>query len=395
MPHDRQSVAEAGQVVFELDRFHSGRESCELQGRWFGVRGRRFMRPALVAVIDGQETRLLADIEGKPWAAEDGRPWTASFPPFPKRAERLGAELTVAPDITISLPPLDGELPAPKKKPTSGNHTDTSRPRRSRTRVSELAALKRDLAGEREGRRRLEGELKRAMTERMKAAVRIEELLGELTEAIRERDQEREARDQFAAETNSLRAQRDRIAAEVEALLHAREHGVAEQAATQRERDQLVDERDQALQQSMDAAAAVDRAVAERSAALAAQCRAELERDVLIGERDAAGSERDELRSQRDAALKARTQARAVREAAITGRDEAIKERQELLRINERLQAQVAGLSSARGAALVMHRSAQVGPVSRPYTALIQRAIAMIVLLVAIIVVLEIVTQGG
>jgi len=39
---------------FEVERFGLGDEAClEVRGRWFGVRGRRFMRPALTAVADG------------------------------------------------------------------------------------------------------------------------------------------------------------------------------------------------------------------------------------------------------------------------------------------------------------------------------------------------------
>ena len=65
---ERLGVDDPGQVV--------------ISGRWSGVRGRRFMRPALVVQrrSDGSEQRSLAELEHKPWAAEDGELWTAAFP---------------------------------------------------------------------------------------------------------------------------------------------------------------------------------------------------------------------------------------------------------------------------------------------------------------------------
>src|ERR1700761_1211770 len=106
MPMAKALVSEVGRVGFELDRFELvGGEACEVQGRWFGVRGRRFMRPALTVVVDGQPTRLLADLAHKPWAAEDGEPWQAGVPYDQQDGEWVEGELNVAPDITATLPP--------------------------------------------------------------------------------------------------------------------------------------------------------------------------------------------------------------------------------------------------------------------------------------------------
>src|SRR5579884_631745 len=99
-----QPVTTAERVGFELDRFELGDEHYEVEGRWFGVRGRRFLRPALIVLVDGEPTRLLADLEHKPWAAEDGESWRASFPGLDGEHDVGQAELTVAPDINISLP---------------------------------------------------------------------------------------------------------------------------------------------------------------------------------------------------------------------------------------------------------------------------------------------------
>ncbi len=60
-----------------IDASTSGR--VEVAGRWFGVRGRRFVRPALTISRKDGELRALADLEDKPWAAEDGEVWQAAF----------------------------------------------------------------------------------------------------------------------------------------------------------------------------------------------------------------------------------------------------------------------------------------------------------------------------
>ena len=67
-------VAQVGRAAFELSRFEVVGDRCELEGWWSGVRGRRFMRPALTVVVDGQPIRVLADLADKPWAAEASGP---------------------------------------------------------------------------------------------------------------------------------------------------------------------------------------------------------------------------------------------------------------------------------------------------------------------------------
>ena len=101
--------AGTGEIAFELERFEfKGDDRVEISGRWFGVRGRRFIRPTLTVVTDGRGARALADLEHKPWAAEDGQPWQAAFACELKGAKALEAELNVAPDITITLPAPGG-----------------------------------------------------------------------------------------------------------------------------------------------------------------------------------------------------------------------------------------------------------------------------------------------
>ena len=75
----------------------------EVAGRWFGVRGRRFVRPALTLSRTDGELRALADLDGKPWAAEDGDLWHAAFSVEAGLEGAREIELTVAPDIVIAL----------------------------------------------------------------------------------------------------------------------------------------------------------------------------------------------------------------------------------------------------------------------------------------------------
>ena len=97
--------SDASTISFELDRFEladGGR--LELSGRWFGVRGRRFIRPTLTLRIAGAPYRSLADLDHKPWAAEHGEQWDAVFPLGVELVDVDEAELNVAPDITVPLP---------------------------------------------------------------------------------------------------------------------------------------------------------------------------------------------------------------------------------------------------------------------------------------------------
>src|SRR6185436_15418248 len=69
------------QTGFELDRFQwAADDRLEVEGRWFGVRGRRFVRPVLTVQVAGRRRRLLALLEHKPWSADEGATWIAAFP---------------------------------------------------------------------------------------------------------------------------------------------------------------------------------------------------------------------------------------------------------------------------------------------------------------------------
>ena len=84
-----------------------------MAGRWFGVRGRRFVRPTLTLLHKGAAVRALADLEHKPWAAEDGEVWTAAFNVDESLDGAREIELSVAPDIIVALRPKGKKLARP------------------------------------------------------------------------------------------------------------------------------------------------------------------------------------------------------------------------------------------------------------------------------------------
>lgn len=101
-----ETTAGAERITFELDRMGVDQKGqLIVSGRWFGVRGRRFVRPTLTMTVraDGSERRALADLKHKPWAAEDGGLWVAAFQLPIKLDEASSLELSVAPDVAVEL----------------------------------------------------------------------------------------------------------------------------------------------------------------------------------------------------------------------------------------------------------------------------------------------------
>jgi hypothetical protein len=351
-----EPVSRAGRVLFELDRFELVDDRYELEGRWSGVRGRRFIRPTLTVVVDGHPARLLADLAHKPWAAEDGEPWQAAFPARLQDAEIEEAELSVAPDITVVLAGPGSPSFAPAARPADPR--PTSAPcRRAEPEQEGGVSLSEALAESRARRRRLQSQLDDARAQRAQTAARMDELLGKLSQAIRERDE---------------------IAAGREALLRDREEAV-------RASEAAADARDDALAQRGGAIVARTQAESARDEALAARAQAETERDAALALRDHALADRD-------AALVARDDAAAERQAALSARDDALRDRDSLRSALEQHQSQRAHEASARGAAMVMRRAIQEPPAFRAQAHVLPRALAIIVLL-AIVVALLIVLR--
>src|SRR2546423_12439857 len=113
----------AGTAAFDVERFEwTAPDRLEVAGRWSGVRGMRFVRPTLALRGEGERRRLLALLEHKPWAAEDGEQWLAAFPWEGEPFDADSAELAVAPSVAVVLPPppLPGRRrrrPAAEKSP--------------------------------------------------------------------------------------------------------------------------------------------------------------------------------------------------------------------------------------------------------------------------------------
>jgi len=253
----------AARVAFELERLETGADGLlEVEGTWSGVRGMRFVRPALVVRDGGRERTLLATLDHKPWAPE-GRPWRAAFPWDGGELDPGRAELAVAPSVVV---PLAG-TGAP---PVAAAPEEVLRDR---------------LAGAQERIRHLEAEvafLRRERdalvdpTERDEAVRERDALVAARRQAIAERDEARRERD---AARRDLRdraerledAREERVRAEHEAERLRREHAavVERQREVEREREQAERERARAARDLGVTREALAGAEVERDEALA------------------------------------------------------------------------------------------------------------------------------
>jgi hypothetical protein len=93
---------------FELERLVVEDGRLLVSGWWSGVRGMRFVRPALV--VEGRQ--VLATLEHKPWAADGDGAWTAAFPWDDEDDVDIGSVmLSVAPSVEV---PLDRDAAPPQ-----------------------------------------------------------------------------------------------------------------------------------------------------------------------------------------------------------------------------------------------------------------------------------------
>jgi hypothetical protein len=345
------------QVAFELDSFDViDGERCDVHGRWFAIRGRRFMRPELTVTIDGRSMRLLADLAGKPWAAEEGEPWHASFP-FALTGEKLAdAELTVAPDVTIALlsprPATSEPAPTPNRaaRGRAPDNVDESWSQATPSRSERLPRpdtrerVRRELVDAREQQRRLRSQIDHLRTEKADTAERIEELIVRTGEVNQELGEVREAREELAAELEADRAKLDGLAADRDAALRGLEEMTAKH-------DAACHDHAEAVHKLRATDAARRRTVAERDRALADW------------------------------------------EAIKAARDATVAESDELARVNERLQSELAILITIRDDAMLARRTARSRPGRRSYAASFQRAAPAVVLLVTALLVVLIVLR--
>lgn len=257
-------------VAFEVERFEwISQDRLELVGRWSGLRGHRFLRPTLDVRVGGERRRMLADLEHKPWASEDGQDWIAAFTWRGDPADFDEAELTVSPELAVQLPAPDGSF-APGASESATPAAERLPARRPRTAVleGELAAALAEaerLGEELERARASHSESGRELRERLRDEhTRIRDLEAELAQA-REQTRERVTAVEAAAaeEAEALRQERDAATAERDAAVAAREAAVAAAAEArakhddalqklvlaERERDSLAEARDRARQE--------------------------------------------------------------------------------------------------------------------------------------------------
>ena len=193
-----QTTVPAG-VSFEVDRFAWVDGRLEVTGRWYGIRGRRFLRPTLDVEVDGGPRRMLAVLEHKPWAADDGEEWVAAFDWNGDPVALAVAELAVAPELAVVLPPPTG---APAKKP-----------RRAKPAGERLAAAPLRAQA-----------LEAALAEAQADAALLRDRLAAEQKAWQQRVEEVEAlRDESTAARSAAEAERDEAAAARDAAVAERE----------------------------------------------------------------------------------------------------------------------------------------------------------------------------
>ena len=271
-------------VAFQLDRFEqTGEDRLEVAGRWFGVRGLRFVRPALTVQTQEGERSLLAVLEHKPWAAEEGEAWIAAFPWKGDSPDPGQAELAVAPSVVVPLAEDEKARRAPGRggRRTLSERVEESEQRRRRL-ESEVAWL-------REEREALLADKGTARQEAGRLEAELAEAQGGVGEMERERDEALRERDTAVRE-------RDKAADERGAALKERDRARRDLAEMERERDQALAARDSAI-------AEFEGAVRERGEAVLERDRARSERDALVAERNEAIEERLRALAERDAAL--------------------------------------------------------------------------------------------
>jgi hypothetical protein len=265
-------------VAFEVERFEWIDDRLEVSGRWYGLRGHRFVRPALTVEVEDEgddRRRMLADLEHKPWAADDGIDWIAAFPWDGEPVALTRAELAVAPTLAVDLPVP--RLPGARKRAPS------AKPRPARRPPPEPAAVERPApAREREA----------PAADREKLARERDSLAAERDALTRERDAANSARDTLAAERDAANSARDTLTGERDAANAARDTLTAERDAANSARDTLTRERDAAVRARAAAIAERDDARRALAAATAERDRAQEARTALLRERDAARAAR-------------------------------------------------------------------------------------------------------
>lgn len=244
-------------------------ERYEVEGRWSGVRGRLFIRPQLTLSNGKQSRRLLADLAQKPWQTADGEHWAVAFPCADGPIAATEVELTVAPDITVTVKRGGRARPRAAKPPAP-------------------AQTEREPAGRRRG---LGVQLAEAQSELEQLREQTTRLADRLDAALRRAEEARAEREHMAATRDALLAERNQTAAERDT---ANRLAAVDREAAQRTEDEL-DEARQALQQAL---ATLDQTTAERDSAIRAGVEVERELHAARTAREELLEEREQLIAQ-------------------------------------------------------------------------------------------------
>jgi hypothetical protein len=227
-PRASESGGASRGVEFALDRFDLADGRLVVAGRWYGITGRRFVRPVLQA--PGQR-RVIALLDHKPWSAEEGGEWLAAFP---DNGYAGPSRLQVAPDIAVELPaagpdagdgaPRPARLmrPAPAEKPAEPAPRKPSRAKPEARKTAQLEAERDAALAEVEAIREKQDEA-RAEADRLRAEldqVRQESQIAqtELSHARTDADRLRTELSHVRAEANTVSRHHDETQAKAEQL---------------------------------------------------------------------------------------------------------------------------------------------------------------------------------
>jgi hypothetical protein len=239
----------ATEPAFVVERFAVAGDRVEVAGHWRDVRGRRFMRPVLWLHRGESRRRLVAVLDHKPWAADDGEPWLAAFKWEGGKLDVDRAELEVGRELVVELP-----LP--------GGRAQKPRPAKPRV-PSELDRVREQLLSATKERSALQAALDEATVQ--------------------------------ADDVSRLRAERDVAREEAE---RARADGERLVNDEYRQRERALEAAEAAGAKAREAATA--RSLAERQLTAAREAHAKLEQRLaaLEPELRAVGEERDRLRAE-------------------------------------------------------------------------------------------------
>lgn len=272
-------------TAFELDELRMEHDRVVVRGRWSGTRGMRFVRPTLL--VGGRE--VLAALDHKPWAPDEGALWTAAFPWDGPVIAPDEAALAVTPAVTVPLVPGGPaagrpRLPAAAPRSVPVTPPPSVGPSARRTEDELADALRR---------------LERVEQERDEALATARRLRDDLEDADGRRRSAESALEGAVADRRRAEMQRDDAAAE-----GRRSEGWAEQQdrhvkVVQEDAVRLSADRDEAVAALQEAERERDDAI--RRSAVARDARDEalvayraLERRLLLGESDAESAEAPE-----------------------------------------------------------------------------------------------------